>query len=60
LNFIGAGGLSAAAVRAAYAAEDYRRLLSIKRAYDPENLFRGNHNIPPAVPAKPTGRRLFG
>lgn len=28
----------------------YDRLVEVKRAYDPDNLFRGNHNIDP-VPA---------
>jgi FAD/FMN-containing dehydrogenase len=35
-------------VRSAYSAADYRRLTEIKTAYDPENRFRLNHNIPPA------------
>lgn len=60
LNFAGAGGMSADAVRAAYSAEDYRRLLRVKRSYDPENLFRANHNIAPEMPVKPTERGLFG
>jgi hypothetical protein len=47
LNFIGSGEVSAAAVRAAYSSEDYRRLVQVKRAYDPENIFRANHNIQP-------------
>jgi len=37
-------------VRSAYDSEDYRRLTEIKAAHDPENLFRLNHNIPPATP----------
>ncbi|MFC0863868.1 FAD-binding oxidoreductase [Sphaerimonospora cavernae] len=32
----------------AYAADDHRRLREVKRAYDPDNFFRHNHNIPPA------------
>ncbi len=36
-------------VRAAFSPEDYRRLRQIKRAYDPDNIFRINHNIPPAT-----------
>ncbi|HEV7824605.1 MAG TPA: FAD-binding oxidoreductase [Mycobacteriales bacterium] len=48
LNFLGGDGDTAAArVRAAYAPGDLRRLERVKRAYDPENLFCVNHNIPP-------------
>lgn len=36
-------------LRSAYAPENYRRLVSLKRKYDPGNLFRYNHNIPPAA-----------
>ncbi|HEU6444633.1 MAG TPA: FAD-binding oxidoreductase [Gaiellaceae bacterium] len=36
------------AMRAAYGAERYDRLLSVKKSYDPLNLFRINHNIVPA------------
>ena len=32
----------------AYAAEDYRLLRAVKKAYDPDNFFCINHNIPPA------------
>ena len=34
-------------VRATYGA-NYERLAAAKRAYDPDNLFRMNRNIPPA------------
>jgi FAD/FMN-containing dehydrogenase len=34
-------------VRAAYGAEKYARLQELKRAYDPENLLRGNQNVAP-------------
>jgi FAD/FMN-containing dehydrogenase len=33
---------------AAYGPAKYERLVAVKRAYDPENLFRVNHNIPPS------------
>nr|WSX75260.1 FAD-binding oxidoreductase [Streptomyces sp. NBC_00899] len=38
----------AAGVRAVYGAERYDRLAAAKKRYDPANVFRFNHNIPPA------------
>ena len=35
-------------VVAGFGEEKYRRLAALKQEYDPENLFRGNHNIAPA------------
>jgi FAD/FMN-containing dehydrogenase len=35
-------------VRASYGA-NYDRLAAIKRAYDPDNVFRSNRNVPPAA-----------
>jgi FAD/FMN-containing dehydrogenase len=35
-------------VEAAFGAEKFQRLRELKRAYDPDNLFRQNQNIPPA------------
>jgi FAD/FMN-containing dehydrogenase len=35
-------------LRAAYPGATWDRLRELKRRYDPENLFRLNHNIPPA------------
>ena len=46
LNFMGDEG--ADAVRDAYPASSYARLCDLKRRYDPDNVFRANHNIRPA------------
>jgi FAD/FMN-containing dehydrogenase len=46
VNFIGDEG--EARVRDAYPGETWERLAAIKARYDPTNLFRLNHNIPPA------------
>ncbi len=35
-------------VHAIYPPATYRRLAAVKRRYDPENLFAGNHNVRPA------------
>ncbi len=34
-------------IRAAYGEETFARLASLKKRWDPENVFRLNHNIPP-------------
>ncbi len=47
LNFIGDEGLSR--VEAAFGPERYARLQALKAKWDPENLFRHNQNIPPAL-----------
>jgi FAD/FMN-containing dehydrogenase len=47
VNFMGDDGTEA--VRAAYPGATWERLTAIKARYDPENLFRGNQNIPPAA-----------
>ena len=45
LNFLGDEGGDR--VRQAYGAENYQRLVELKHAYDPTNLFRLNQNIAP-------------
>jgi FAD binding domain/Berberine and berberine like len=45
VNFV--GDPSTGALEAGYGPEKYARLVEIKRAYDPENVFRSNANIPP-------------
>jgi FAD/FMN-containing dehydrogenase len=46
VNFLGDEG--AARVRAAYPGATWDRLVSVKRRYDSENVFRLNQNIPPS------------
>ena len=41
-------GTSHEDVLAGFGAEKYARLAQLKQAWDPSNLFRGNHNIAPA------------
>lgn len=48
-NYLGSGATQPDRVRTAYSDADYERLTAIKATYDPRNLFRINHNIPPAV-----------
>jgi FAD/FMN-containing dehydrogenase len=45
VNFV--GETDGSRVRDAYPEPTYRRLVEIKRRYDPDNLFRGNQNIRP-------------
>jgi FAD/FMN-containing dehydrogenase len=47
LNFLDLDGATPQRVRAAYADEDWAKLVAIKRRRDPGNVFRYNRNIPP-------------
>ncbi|MET7858509.1 FAD-binding oxidoreductase [Streptomyces sp. NPDC005318] len=47
LNFIGREGEDR--VVAGLGAENYARLAAVKAAYDPDNVFRLNHNVAPAA-----------
>jgi hypothetical protein len=38
----------AARLRASFGEDKYRRLVELKRRWDPDNLFRMNQNISPA------------
>ncbi|MEV4538745.1 FAD-binding oxidoreductase [Asanoa sp. NPDC049518] len=48
-NFLTGYDLAPDAVARAYEPDAYRRLRQIKRSYDPGNMFRINHNIPPGT-----------
>src|SRR5918993_1468911 len=48
VNFMELDGASAERVKAAYAPEDFERLVALKDRYDPENVFRFNRNITPS------------
>ncbi|TQS47152.1 FAD-binding oxidoreductase [Cryptosporangium phraense] len=48
VNFLTSYDTTADAVERAYEPVAYARLVELKTAYDPQNLFRINHNIPPA------------
>lgn len=48
LNFMYGDDLTPEDVRAGYDAEDYTRLTELKARYDPGNLLRWHHGIPPA------------
>ena len=47
-NYLGSGATQPYRVRTAYSDADYERLTAVKMTHDPRNLFRVNHNIPPA------------
>ena len=49
LNFLGVGDVDPDRVRAAFTPVDYGRLARLKATFDPDNLFRINHNIPPRL-----------
>lgn len=50
VNFLGhEDGDAHAKARAAYGPAKLERLVALKRRYDPSNLFRINHNIPPTA-----------
>ncbi|MEO3821676.1 FAD-binding oxidoreductase [Plantactinospora sp. B24E8] len=48
VNFFSAADATTEGVPAGYRPETYQRLVEVKKAYDPQNIFRLNHNIPPA------------
>ena len=47
VNFLAGAHVSAADVRAAYGTATWARLTTVKTTWDPENVFRINHNVPP-------------
>jgi FAD/FMN-containing dehydrogenase len=57
LNWVGNEG--EARVRAAFGESNHRRLRAVKRVYDPENLFRANHNVQPEAFGVPPWRPKY-
>jgi hypothetical protein len=53
LNFIGNEGHDR--VVAGFGERNYERLAAIKAEFDPDNVFRRGHNVPPAMPAGVVG-----
>lgn len=51
VNYVGNEGEDR--IRAAYGPETYDRLATLKAKYDPDNVFRSNQNIEPAMPTAP-------
>jgi Berberine and berberine like len=49
VNFMELEGASAERVKAAYAPEDFERLVALEDRYDPHNVFRFNRNIAPST-----------
>jgi FAD/FMN-containing dehydrogenase len=54
LNYLGSRDTAPETILETFGKQTYDRLSQLKRSYDPENLFRLNHNIRPATY---TGRR---
>jgi hypothetical protein len=48
INALDAGNVGLHLTQAAYSPAAYRRLVALKDQYDPDNVFRFNHNIPPS------------
>jgi FAD/FMN-containing dehydrogenase len=46
VNFLAAE--DTARTRSAFGPDSWARLVRVKQEWDPQNLFRVNHNIPPA------------
>jgi FAD/FMN-containing dehydrogenase len=48
-SWLGGGDYGVDRTRTGFSAEHYERLVALKDQYDPTNLFRLNHNIPPST-----------
>jgi FAD/FMN-containing dehydrogenase len=46
LNFLTGPDITLDVLRSAYLPADFERLVTLKKRYDPQNVFRINHNIP--------------
>ena len=57
VNFMELDDASAERVKAAYAPEDFERLVALKDRYDPHNVFRFNRNIAPSKAENEDGNK---
>jgi hypothetical protein len=56
LSFLTGPDVTLEVLRSAYEPSDAERLMALEKQYDPDNVFRINHNIPIAGTPQATNR----